>query len=174
MQRTDGIMFKAGWRKAGTYFLALSACLGSSLGVYFSVSADTNISSQTLADAFGRVSVFGILVTLFLPFLISVILVFLHRRWLVLPLCFVKTFLFGFCSHTVTATFGHSGWLICRLLLFSDAIAMVVLLWLWHRCLDPDRVIKPELLIGCAVFFVCVAAIDYLYISPFLAALFQR
>lgn len=113
------------------------------------------------------------IVIMVVPLAISVLAVRLSASIAFFPLCLIRSFTFGYCSCGVFMAFQSAGWLIKGLLLFSDSILIVPLLWFWLRHLDGSRQhLKSDALLYVG-FSLIVCFLDFLYISPFLALILQ-
>lgn len=150
--------------------LAFFWCLGLILGVCSSGMAGEPLLSLMRTAASGRVSIFGLLTAILLPFLLSALAVFLNQFWLFLPIAFGKAFLLSFTGYGVFAAFGSAGWLIRLLLMFSDCCSAPLLLWLWMHCVAGSR--KPLFSVsGPALLALAIGSVDFYVVSPFLAML---
>ena len=154
-----------------TFTLALSWIIGLLNGLLFSLSADTLLSSTMRIAINGGMSISGLLTALLLPFLFSAFAVFISQLWLLIPIAFVKAFLFSFTGLGVLLTFGSAGWLICLLFMFAESLAMPILWWYWLRVSgDSGRTVFHN----CFPAVLCVGlvgCIDQWIVAPFLACL---
>lgn len=118
------------------------------------------------------VSIVGLLVSVFLPLLLSFLLfVSCKSAWFSL-VCFYKAVSYGFSGMLLSIMFGSAGWLSRMLFLFSDTVGIVLLFWFWVR-----RVIfSNEKLMVDTYTYLCIAMItagfDRLFISPLIMGLF--
>lgn len=78
-------------------------------------------------------SIVGLLNAALIPFLLSVLFLAFSTPWMVVGICFAKTFLFSFVSLGILMSFGSGGWLLRFFLLFGDCAAMPLLYWYWSR-----------------------------------------
>lgn len=117
-----------------------------------------------------RVSFVGVLISVFLPLLLTILLSHFSLHVFLPALSLVKAFTLSFTICCVFCIFGSSSWLILVLLLFSDSIAVILLFWLWVLTLWRKRITLPVLFAVFAIAGV-VCAIDFLVISPFLISL---
>ena len=117
-----------------------------------------------------RASFVGMLISVFLPLLLTIL--FSHFSLLIfLPvLSLVKAFAFSFTTCCVFYTFGSSSWLLQIFLLFSDSIAVILLFWIWIDVLMRRMTTLTILFTFFAIIGV-VCAVDYFAISPFLISL---
>ena len=106
-----------------------------------------------------------------LPFLLSAFAVFLSEPWLLLPICSMKAFGFGFCASGVYLAFGTAGWLVRFLFLFTDVLVIPILLFYCLRQLRSEKsfhLIEPLTFVGISS---ALAAVDYYVIAPFLVSI---
>ena len=137
------------------------------LGVCFAAFAD-NLTSLMRAFCEESVSIVGLFLVPFFPFLISAVAVFLSASLILYLTCFCKSFLLGFSVCIVSSAFSGGGWLICALLLFTDLLTVPALLLFQLRCAQRcGRQIWRDALIA-ALWFAAVSAVDRLWILPFL------
>ena len=132
----------------------------------------SSISSLMLAASSRRMSIVSLLIAIFPVFLISVSTY--YRRSLPVYLYFYfKTFCVGLILQALRMTFIAGDWLVCFLLLFSDFLILFICALFYmknrysaRRCFDQNFIIYATL---CFV----VRLLDYHYISPYLAQLFN-
>lgn len=110
---------------------------------------------------------------LFLPFVLSAFFIRLSVPLLSLFIVFIKAISVGCCSCGMLVVFSSAGWLIRFLLLFSDSLVIVLLLWFWIRNIAGDRRKFYFDLLLCSVLVFFISCIDYFAVSPFLATLFN-
>lgn len=159
------------WRRACIVLLALFWCVGLFFGIYTACSFNDAFVPLMRAAVQCRVSIVGLLLILFLPFLFAAFAVYFSQPWLLLVIGFVKAFSFGFCCFAAQSCFGSAGWLVRLLLLFSDSCMLPVLCWFCVRHISGDLMaIRKDLILALALAIV-VGSIDYYWVSPFLAAL---
>ena len=120
-----------------------------------------------------NISIPGLLLSLFLPFVFSVLVVWMRLPILLLPIAFIKSICFSFCTSCLILAFGNAGWLLYRFYVFSDSFAVVILLWFWNRriCESAHNLILETLCCFLALF--CVFFIDLNIVSPFARTLFN-
>lgn len=107
------------------------------------------------------------------PLAISFLAVQFSAAAVLLPLCIIKSFCYGYCSCGVFMAYQDAGWLVRGLLLFSDSFLLVPLVWFWLRHLNGSKDhLKSDAILYLS-FSLIVCFFDYLYISPFLALLLQ-
>ena len=120
---------------------------------------------------FCSVSIICLLLTVFLPFLLSALAVFFSVPCFLYPIAFAKAFLLAFVSMGIFITFGSAGWLFRLLIGFGDIVSVPLLIWFWLRCLCADRkTCHFDFMITTSLIFLIIC-IDFRIISPFLADL---
>ena len=142
------------------------------IGCTVGVSTGAAFAPYLRAAYITRVSFVGSLFALLIPLLLSVVMERCFNYSFVLPVAFVKAFLFSVSVTACILASGSAGWLICRLLLFSDFLSILVLLWFWFRTLHKKQISKQELLMAC-ICILFVGMLDYFVISPYLVSLFH-
>lgn len=141
------------------------------LGSYYGLRL-TDKSCFLLHNAvYNPASFFSLYLVLFSPFILSTLLIRSHIPFATLLITFTKALSFGFCACGTVVAFSSAGWLIRSLLLFSDSIIVVLLLWFWIRNIaHSGNHLNADISI-CAVFTFTISCIDYFAVSPFLDAL---
>lgn len=159
------------WRcKKPIFILACAWFLGLFSGVLFSMSASDSLGSTMRAAAGGCVSISGLLSAILLPLLFSAFAVYIFKPTLLIPIAFLKAFVFAFLGVGILGAYGSAGWLIRLLLMFSDILMLPLLWWYWLRAFSgPKRRVFDTSV--AAVYALLVGSIDYCVISPFLANL---
>ena len=137
------------------------------LGIAYTYRAQPFASLMRSAVS-GSVSIVGLGAVLFLPYLLTVSTVCFFRSIYLIPVAFCKAFAYGVCAACVEVAFGEAGWLIRLLLLFSDTASLPVLLWLWLRCLDNNRIARKQAFLKSAGALAIIGVVDYMVIAPFL------
>ena len=120
---------------------------------------------------YGDYSFAGLLFIRLVPILITIIVFFYSRPFLLIPLAFLKAFLFSFAMASVTFAFGLSAWLIITLLLLCESLTLPVLWFTWLSVLSGSvSYIHHEFAFSCVI-VVLAFLFDYLNIAPFLSRL---
>ena len=102
-----------------------------------------------------------------LPILAVYLVSRFHLPGLIFPILFLKSVVDSFLLMGVSAAFGSAAWLAGSLLLFTDKIATVFLLYFAGKCLtERDR---PQTARFASILLVIAVTIlvDYFYISPY-------
>lgn len=138
----------------------------------FFVGADTvfGFGPQFLSATSVYPAFLGILLVLFIPLLCTVCLRFLISPDSVLLVVLLKAAVFSIVVIPCFCSWRSAGWLISRLLLFSDFFSLPVLIWTWYRilCCNFGR---REVFVSVALLLI-IGLTDYFVISPFLCSLF--
>lgn len=123
--------------------------------------------------AFQPVSIVGLFVSVFLPFLFTYFFITTNKRAYILVFCFLKALSFGFTGAYVISSFGSAGWLMIGLFMFSDCCTLPLLYYLWISTYISHEVdcIKVKFWV-CTVLCLVVVWLDFVVISPFLHGLF--
>ena len=153
-------VFNFSRRRVCCLLLALFWCVGLVLGVRAAFIVDNVFVSLMRLAVSSPVSIVGLLGSCLLPFLFTALAVFLSQDWLILPVCFLKSFTYGLCAKTIALTFGDSGWLIQLLFLFSDTCMLSVLFWFWIRHLAGNKATVVRDTAICIVVFIILGTLD--------------
>lgn len=119
------------------------------------------------------VSIVGLIIVIYFPLFLSVVALKISKPVLILPIAFFKALLYGFSTAAIMISFRDSGWLVVRLLLFSETIMVVVLLWFWFRNLYRRTNTFRKDIIVCFLIATLVFFADIYAVSPFLVSLFH-
>ncbi len=143
------------------------------LGVFIARNSIASLSQIVLTTSHFSATVSGLIASLCLPLLLSVIAVYYSFPAAIVPICLIKAFAFGYCSCVVLLSFQCAGWLVRLLFLFSDSLIVVPLLWFWLRHIDGTKVHLKQDTVLCLLAALIIGFLDYVCISPFLALLLQ-
>ncbi len=141
--------------------------LGLSLGAYVASQTTTIHNSWMQSLYYSRLSIIGFLAMLIFPFLLSAILFRMSFWKMVLLLFFVKAFAFSWLASSIILYFDGAGWLLRWLLLFSESIASVLLVWFWTRNRQGRSNRRQNDLLLCLVIALVIGCIDSSVVSPF-------
>ena len=155
-------------RKYVKMLLALLWALGLAAGAIAFACIDTDLVSLLTQAAEIQPSLGPLLVTATLPFLFSVVAVYLDSPRNLFWLCFLKAFCFAYVSCAVMTAFESAGWLIRWLLLFTDICSVAVLYCFWHRHITGVRSFSPGTAAIYQAVLCLIAGIDFSVISPLL------
>ena len=157
-------------RRVCAVILAFALLFGVCFGGICSGLAEPILFQLMYTAAQSRVSIVCLLPVMLLPIVISAFAVSVGLYWLLIPVAFLKTFLFGFLCSGIVILFPDSGPLFAFLFLFMDFLSMPVLCWYWLRCIHSREAGSR----ACVLSISCIVGIcllNYLFISPFLASL---
>lgn len=153
-------------------FLAVSWCFGLLVGTLSAASASNTLIPMMRGAVSCPVSIFGLLLAVYLPFLLSALAAWFYPS-LIYGLCAFKAFCFSYCAYGINLTFGNSAWLIRFLFLFSEGLLLPVLYLFWMRHISAGRTKLISELVLCALIATVVVIVDILWISPYLIRLFD-
>ena len=154
-------------------FLLLSWILGCALGVLTGMNAgDTYVSLMRGAVRY-PVSIVGLVISVYLPFLLSAFAVYLGKPGLLYIVCFLKSWAFTLAAYGTVVAFGYAGWLVQFLLQFSDILLLWLLYWFCLRHISKTEASAKRDFGICTAAIAAVCGIDYCVISPFLVGLIQ-
>lgn len=151
--------------------LALMWCAGLLLGISLSYSADAMLVPVVSAATSDEASFISLLSVLLLPFILSFLAGYLLKIWLLIPIVFIKSFLFSFVAAGFVVTYGSAAWLLCGLVMFADLLALPLLWWFWLQAGSEDKqwVLRSGVATGCGI--ILISCFDFYTVAPFLASL---
>ena len=119
------------------------------------------------------VSIVSLLSVSLLPFLFSLLFVYIGSFPLLVLLCYIKGCLFSFVSLGIWFAYGEAGWLIRLLVMFSDLGCLTPLWWCWIHCteLDPKAAFPP--ICRALIIAAGIVSFDFYCVSPILARLLE-
>ncbi len=149
------------------WILAFSWVCGILLGLFLASHMHGDFTSLMRTVVISRVSIVGLLVMLLLPYVSSVAAVYFSRPAFLFLCAAGKGLCFSFCIYLIMAQFPSTGWMLCRLLLFSEFTVMIPMFLFWIRLLDGGRQsLKHDSWLYLIVALVA-GGVDYCIISPF-------
>lgn len=155
--------------KSSLLRLALCAFLGAVFGVFF-VSATGDSLPNLLRSAVGSsVSFPDLLLSVFMPFVLAVLLIYRFPYRFVYGICLLRFFAFSACAFCAFRSFGTAGGLLLFLLQFQDFILLPVLIWLSIRRLCGAIQIRDCRFATCAA--LVQVLIQGCFVSPFVVRL---
>ena len=146
----------------GVVFILIWAA-GLSLGLYVGREFCNTLSIALLRSCFSRSAV--IIPSALLPI---TLVWFVSRRMLpglIFPIGFCKAFADGFIFPAIASAFGSASWLMGLLLLFTDRIATVFLIYYAVKCLMEPQRYHDRSFILFLLWIVALIAFDYFFIS---------
>lgn len=154
----------------------LSVCivwiLGIVCGVFFSLNVDSLVYSYIRRASDGSLTFLSLIIARVSPIIISVVLTQISYALLFLYVYF-KAFSYGFSLCVVLMAYGNAGWLLNILLLFSEFFVICNLLWLWIVSCSKSHGNNYKSLIISIVASTMIGLVDYIFISPYVAVLFN-
>lgn len=158
-------------RKVPILLLALSWLFGLGIGGVIFRYAGRDIVPWMPVAASCHLSIHSLLGSLLLPFLFAVFAVYVSLPSLLYPICFGKAVSFSCIVCAVTQSFPQGAWLVRLLLLFSDQIAVVLLLVFCLTHISGERRFSAVNAGGYFAAVAVCAAVDVGYVAPFLQGL---
>jgi len=125
-------------------------------------------SSQMLRLSFEPMSIVDAARIWCIPFLLSLIFGFVHRRFVLLA-AFIKSFTFSLCFCLCSHAFGDGGWMARMLLLFTSVCSYPVLCWLWLK--QWNAKLRCRHIALSVIALMIISLIDHSLVSPFWAML---
>lgn len=155
-------------RKLNKLFLAFLWAAGLIAGGFaFRYTGSDFVSQMPLAVS-SQPSIFGLLISSFLPFLFSAYAVYIGLPRLLYGIGFLKACALGYISSCVVCAFGSAGWLVRWLFLFTDISAAAVLYCYCHRHISGVRKLSSGSFAAYAGVLLAVSCFDYSVISRLL------
>lgn len=157
--------------KASRWLLAFFWVSGFLLGCCYFQKNEQIFLPLMRAVQLDRVSIVGIAVSVFLPFLFSAFAVYIQKPILLYGICFFKAFIVAFAGFGLTVSFAHQGWLVRSVLLASDFCMIPILFWFWLRYIQGSSALLKQncVFIGFCGVLVCLA--ERLFISGLLSGI---
>ena len=147
----------------------VSIVLGASIAIYSTV-----FSSLMRMCISTHVSIVGLVVILFLPFVITVFSIYYNKPVIIYCLSTIKAFYFGVSLALIHNAFRNGCWLLLPLALFSTLVGNIFLLHLWIKYIGEDKQFTFKNAIVTFTGILTTGIIDYFIISPFLAEVMNR
>ena len=121
-----------------------------------------------------HVSIVGLVVTLFLPYVIAVLSIHYDRPAVIYCLSTIKAYCSGVSLALIYTGFGTGCWIALPLILFSMLAGNVYLLYLCIRYIGSDKQLTLRNAVFSFIGILIIGIIDYLIISPFLVEVMNR
>ena len=170
MVRFFRCLFFESSRRVSAMVLAFTLLLGYLLGSFCVGCAESSLFLLMRTGAKAGVSIVCLLPVLILPFLCSAIAVYIGLKWLIIPIAFLKAFLFSYLCCHILMLFPDSGSLFTVLFLFTDILSLPLLCWFWFRCIC-SREVGIRTVLAVILNISGIGFLNYQVISPFLASL---
>lgn len=155
-------------RRGKSLVLAVSWIGGLLCGILCYSVSPGEINSLVHRAVFCSASIVGLLNATLIPFLLSILLIFLSKSWIVVAVCFAKAFLFSYVSIGCLLNLGSGGWLFRYFLLFSDCTVLPFVYLSWLHGIASS--IRLRWVVTCAILIcvlVLVTFLDYRFLAPF-------
>lgn len=160
------------WCKYCVYFLALIWCVGFVLGIIvLSVTDNFDFFSGMRIDFQHHVSIVGPLFVSSLPFLLTVITTLIHQTWMILGICFIKSFCYAYKLHVFLLFYGVTGWIIQIWFILFECISTVCLFLLWIKYISGKHELFFNDALVCVSVIIGISILEHFFLSPFLAAI---
>lgn len=155
----------------GFWLLISSWVLGLCTGTMFFFS-DRDTFCALLRDfSFGYASAVGVLASIFLPFVLSIIACACGAFQWLSGIAFCRAFSFSFTFAGFLISFPTAGWLIRLLLCFDGVCSVPILLLFWMCALRAGGSLSASVLFLFAAFFLLIGSTYYCLVMPFAAGL---
>ena len=139
-------------------------------GLAFCYAGESIVSMMPLA-ASSQLSIVGLLLSTYLPFLLCAGAVFFSMPRLLAAIGFFRAFSYAYVVCAVFAAFGSGGWLIRFLLMFTSTGACILLYWYMGRHVSGLRCFSFGGLVFCLICAGILVLLDYFHVSPLLRQL---
>lgn len=166
MNMRENTAFLLWWSKWSRAILAFTWFLGLLSGLGLFLSSGESFCWLIHQAVRAKTSFAMLCGTLLLPFLFSVIAVYLSKPLFLLIVCFFKAALLMFVSSGVYYFYGSAGWLVRILLMFSSISFAPVLYLFWHRYVSGHNVFIFRNSVGFLLLAFVLVGIDYSIIIP--------
>ena len=115
------------------FFLTLYWMAGLVIGAHISICQDSISTSLMQSVLRVPVSFVGLTTSVLIPFLFTVLAVYIRQTAWFKIICFYKAAAFGYCAASLIQLFQFSAWVPCFLLLVPDCLYQVFLFWFFLR-----------------------------------------
>lgn len=171
----DNTLYGISVRKIKNFsFLIFSSiwCFGFLLGCIAGLSAEPSFYSLMHWTFSSSKSIFGLLIILCLPYLLTGFAVLYKIPRFLFVIAFLKAFLFGFSCVLLKICFGEEHWGYQFLVLFTDFISLLILVVLWLLTLHGFGRGR-QIVAGLSLCFG-IGLFDFIFISPFIASMIEN
>ena len=151
--------------------LALFSICGVSVGVITAYYADPYFLDLMRMAVSVPVSIVGLSGVILFPFLISAVILYVEKPYLLFPLSFLKSLLFSLAFTATCINYTFAGWLVSGLLLFTDSVSFLLLQWYWIRNINGFQKTATSDLLCIFLLALIIGIADLLLVSPYLTAL---
>ena len=158
-------------RKHTRFFLAISWLLGLCAGGLTFLYAGEQASSLLLLAVAGQPSFISLFLNVSLPLLLCAFIVYLDKPGLLLPVVFLRAFIYGYILCAVYVSFRGFGWLVRWMLLFTSSFGCGVLYFYAARHITGLRIFSIGEVLLIEAILALLVFLDYFHVSPFLRQL---
>ena len=151
--------------------LALLWIFGVLLGLFHSYICGQQMQPLVRLVLFYNANFLCLLSAAFFPLIISYLIVCLSKPIHLLPLVFLKGFLFAFISFAFYSAFRASASLLYVFFLFGDLLTMPGLWWIWVSSFSDSKLSLLFKLCCAFTFTACVCLFNSFVLAPFLSSL---
>ena len=155
-------------------FISMSAIwtFGIFAGSIFAAYFEPDPSPLMLSAVVQPMSIVGLLVSIFLPFLCTYLSVACDCMIVVHSVCFIKALAVGFSGMMCFTVFGSATWFISFLLMFSSICSAFISFFIGiFHCHSQSCIHKYKFFL-CFFFLFFISIFDLCVLSPFLQGLF--
>jgi len=152
------------------FILAFVWGLALGLGSLFAFTTQPVTLSLMCIAPMCHVSIFGLVVILLFPLLLSAIAVKFSVSGIIYLIVLVDGISFGYFMLGTVLAFGSPAWLIGLMLAFSKLALIVPLLSFYLQCFSNKDSLMPSF-INCFFAAMIIGMLDYLVVSPFLISI---
>lgn len=147
--------------------LALIVLFSAGFGVIFAATAGHTYFHLMRMTACRPVSIVGSFVAVFVPYLVSVMVVANSNSWLSYTVIAVRIFLFATAGYAVYNCYGTAAWLVGFMFLFPDIFLIPMIIQLAIR--RYEKAISRNHTLLYLAYVVFIGIINFCTVSPFLA-----
>lgn len=153
-------------------FLALSCFLGAVAGVVVADAVGSHYFLLMRMAVGCHVSIVGLAVSVWIPFLVSVFFIVHSKPWLACLICVLYITDFVVTGYALAVSFARAGWLVKCMMQFSDVCLIPALLYLCVKRMQGKQC--KHTVIYLSVFAIVIGMIQYSLISPFMVNLIEN
>ncbi len=146
--------------------LAFFWLAGLTIGTMTAARISTTISFIPIIEP----SIWQILFVSLLPLLLSV-LAFYGSVIILFPIAFFKAISFGFSSVLLICFYGHAGWFVRLLMMFSGVFSVCIIWFLWLSQITEQKQRSLRVFVLAALAIAFVSYLDAYIIAPFVQQL---
>ena len=147
--------------------LAFTVLFSAGFGVIFAATAGYTYSHMMRMAACRPVSIVGSFVAVFIPYIVSVLVVTNSKIWLTHVVIAVRIFLFTAAGYTTYECYGNAAWLVGFMFLFPDIFLIPMLIQLTISRFE--KAISRNRGLICLAYVAFIGVINICTVSPFLA-----